>query len=180
MNPTPSSERSVRSIRVDEGLIHEVSVRFDGKIDPSAYCSAATQTRVLLAEDSAAISRLTKMLLESFNTEVEIAESGRIAVEKAMKSAYDVILMDMEMPDTDGFEATRLLRQRGYSGRIYAVTGRAAKDDVDRCLAVGCNKHFAKPISKETLSEIVSSIREEPLASTLRRGAREGTSSESR
>jgi CheY-like chemotaxis protein len=124
-------------------------------------------TLVVLVENSASTARLTKFLLKAFNAEVEIAETGSAAIEKAMKTAYDVILMDIELPDMDGCEVTRQLRQRGYSGLIVATSALTRKEDADRCIAAGCDKHVAKPLSKETLWEILSSLSEEPSVSAF-------------
>lgn len=157
---------AVVSCRYAEGSIHDVSVRFDREIDPSVYCSAAMHTRVLLVEDDAAMARLTKFLLEALNAEVEIATNGRVAVEKATQMAYDAILMDMELPELDGFEAARQIRQHGYSGLIVATTGLSRAEDAQRCIAAGCNRHVPKPLSRDALSEILQSLREEPLVST--------------
>ena len=157
----------VVSCRYLEGSIHEVSVRFDRAIDPSVYCAAAMHTRVLLVEDDVATARLTKFLLEALKAEVEIAENGSIAVEKAMGTPYDLVLMDIELPEMDGFEATRQLRQRGYSGLIVAATALTRPEEVDRCIAAGCNKYLPKPLERATLSEILQSLRGEPLVSTF-------------
>jgi len=146
--------------------IHEVHVRFDGQVDPSVYSSAVVHSRVLLAEDDQATARLSTLHLEQLNAVVDHAENGQIAVDKAMKNAYDVILMDMVMPVMDGFEAVRELRNHGYTSTIVAVTALTRDDDNQRCLDAGCDKYIAKPFRRQQLGDLLQSLREEPLISS--------------
>ncbi len=102
--------------------------------------------KILLAEDNFDNQELIKITLSRAGAKVAIAENGRIAVEKALNESFDVILMDLNMPDMDGYEATRLLRSRGYDRPILALTANVMSDDRERCLAAGCNDHLGKPI----------------------------------
>lgn len=158
---------SVLSCRYIEANIHEVSLQFDRRIDPSIYCTAAVHSRVLLVEDDPAVARLVTFYLKQMNAGVELAENGRIAVEKAMRSAFDLILMDMEMPVMDGFAAVRQLRAKGYTGTIIAATALTQSGDTQRCLDAGCDRYIAKPHKPEVLAGILQSLRDEPLISTL-------------
>ncbi len=104
------------------GNIHEVHVTFAQTVEPSEYCRDAIHPRVLLVDDDASVVRIAKVLLEKRNAHVDLAEDGVVAIEKAMASIYDLVLMDLEMPRTDGLSATKELRRQGYSGIIVAVT----------------------------------------------------------
>jgi len=106
---------------------------------------------ILLAEDGPDNRELIRTLLQSAGAQVEAVENGREAVEAAAAKKYDVILMDMNMPVMDGYEATRILRDRGYDRPILALTANAMASDVEQCLAAGCNRHIAKPIDRERL-----------------------------
>ena len=102
--------------------------------------------RILVAEDSIDNQELIGIMLSKAGAKVVFAENGRIAVDKAESEFFDVILMDLNMPEMDGYEATRLLRSRGYDRPILALTANVMSDDKERCLAAGCNDHLGKPI----------------------------------
>jgi len=112
--------------------------------------------RVLLAEDGRDNQRLITLVLERVGAEVVLAENGRIACDKALDAQragkpFDVILMDMQMPELDGWSATALLRSVHYDGAIVALTANAMEGDRDRCLAAGCDEFASKPIEKPKL-----------------------------
>ncbi len=112
--------------------------------------------RVLLAEDGPDNQELIRLLLSSAGAEVEIAENGRIAVGKAKAQSFDVILMDMNMPEMDGYAATRILRDSGLHGPILALTANAMSSDRELSLDAGCNDHLTKPIDRAQLIETVA------------------------
>jgi CheY-like chemotaxis protein len=117
--------------------------------------------RVLLAEDVPDTSVVIRQILQKMNLEVEIAEDGRLACEMAEKSQaegkpFDLILMDIQMPKMNGYEATRWLRQHGWKGPIVALTAHALVGDREKCLAAGCDDYIVKPITAKGLRDVLT------------------------
>jgi signal transduction histidine kinase/DNA-binding response OmpR family regulator len=109
---------------------------------------------VLLVEDNHLNQKLMTVLLDKLGCVVEIANNGREAVERTASHTYDVVLMDLQMPVMDGFEATEIIRrQNGSPVPIVALTARAFKDDEEQCRAVGMNDFLTKPIDARALRE---------------------------
>ncbi len=116
--------------------------------------------RILIAEDDTGIQRLLAFVLRRAGAEVELASDGRHAVDKAQAAMregnpFDAILMDMQMPVMDGYEATRLLRKAGYTHPIIALTAHALEEDRQNCLDAGCDVFVTKPVKKSLLLSIL-------------------------
>jgi PAS domain S-box-containing protein len=106
---------------------------------------------VLIVDDGETNRQLVSVYLKKANVTFEQAENGRIAVEKVNSGQFDVVLMDMHMPEMDGFEATRTLRQQGHQLPIIALTANAMVQDKKDCLKAGCSGFLSKPINRERL-----------------------------
>ncbi|MDH5445052.1 MAG: response regulator [Gammaproteobacteria bacterium] len=106
---------------------------------------------VLLVEDTPEIQMLVAAILRKTGLEVETANDGQEALEKAKEKTYSLILMDIQMPVMDGFTAVQMLRANDYTHPIVALTANAMKEDEERCLAAGCDGFLAKPVQREQL-----------------------------
>jgi len=116
--------------------------------------------RVLVAEDNGVSALVVEAMLERFGVEVEVVGDGAQAVDRWERSQPDLVLMDCQMPELDGFAATRVIREReALTGRrpvpIVALTANAFESDRERCFAAGMDEHLAKPFREEELVEVL-------------------------
>ena len=123
--------------------------------------------RLLLAEDSQINRSLLKIILERVGLKVDLAADGRQAVEMACAQEYDLIFMDVQMPLLGGLEAVRLLREKGLSTPVIALTAHTTNLDQKRCLEAGCDGFLSKLLNQGTLLATVQQYvgREIPVAS---------------
>lgn len=119
---------------------------------------------VLVVEDIALNQLLMKTLLDDFGFEREIAANGKIAIEKLLCKSYDVVLMDLQMPEMNGFEATEYIRNTlNLTIPIIALTADVTTADLAKCTAVGMNDYIAKPVDERLLyKKIVSLVKKTP------------------
>ncbi len=118
--------------------------------------------RILLCEDGPDNQRLIAFLLKKAGADVTVADNGQIGLDKALAARdagkpFDVILMDMQMPVLDGYDATRHLRAAGYRNPIIALTAHAMVHDRQKCLDAGCNDYAPKPIDRAKLLTLIAS-----------------------
>jgi signal transduction histidine kinase/DNA-binding response OmpR family regulator len=111
---------------------------------------------ILVAEDCKNNQALIKLLLERTGLKITIAEDGVQAVEQAKKRSFDIIFMDIQMPNMNGYDATKILRKEGLRTPIIALTAHAIKGDDEKCITAGCDGYLPKPINRTELYDIVS------------------------
>ncbi|HEY3336359.1 MAG TPA: response regulator [Candidatus Limnocylindrales bacterium] len=124
-----------------------------------AETAARNPLRILLAEDNAVNQKLALRLLERMGYRADVVEDGRAAIEAVIGGAYDVVLMDVQMPEVDGLEATRRIRARlpDRALRIVAMTANAMEGDREACLAAGMDDYVSKPIRPDELAAALAS-----------------------
>jgi PAS domain S-box-containing protein len=163
------------TLRSTPGVGSRFTVRIDpGELDDATFVTTAPTSRrdeeplrlwappaqmtgrVLLAEDGLDSQRLIVHMLQGVGLDVDVADNGRIAcaMEREARQTgrpYDLVLMDMQMPIMDGFDATRQLRASGFERPIIALTAHAMPGDRERCLQAGCDEYLPKPIDRAQL-----------------------------
>ncbi|MBS1824616.1 MAG: response regulator [Acidobacteria bacterium] len=117
--------------------------------------------RILLVEDNAVNQKLGAAMLEKFGARVDVAANGKEAVQMAEKLPYDVIFMDCQMPEMDGYEATSEIRRREVGRRrtpIFAMTAHAFRGDKERCIASGMDDYIPKPVNVDDIRNLLFAI----------------------
>jgi len=120
------------------------SVKFTGKI------------KILVVEDDSVNQKTILAMLKKVGLEADVANDGNEAVQKVTDGHFDLVLMDMHMPNMNGYEATKALRKKGLTIPIVALTASVMKSDADRCLAAGCDHYLPKPIDRKKLFETLA------------------------
>ena len=128
---------------------------------PAAH-RGAVSGRVLIAEDNPVNQLLMVRLLERSGHQVVVAGNGRAALAAISQQSFDLVLMDVQMPELDGLEATRLLRQSeratGKYLPVIAMTAHAMQGDREKCLSAGMTAYVAKPIRPEELFKTIEQV----------------------
>jgi CheY-like chemotaxis protein len=107
--------------------------------------------RILVVDDSPDNQILIKKILKLAGAAVETAGNGREGVQKALAGEFDVILMDLQMPEMDGYEAVKVLRSQGFNKPVIALTAHAMKEERIHSLQSGFNNHLTKPVDNVEL-----------------------------
>ena len=145
--------------KLDEGTTFSFTLSFQKTDETDTIATemveldtAVKHLKVLVVEDIPLNQLLMKMLLDDFGFERDIASNGKIAIEKLKEKQFDIILMDLQMPEMNGFEATEYIRNTLHSQiPIIALTADVTTVDLAKCKAVGMNDYIAKPVDEKLL-----------------------------
>jgi PAS domain S-box-containing protein len=157
---------------IGKGSTFEFKLQFDTNISQQVIpnksnendrkCQSATKLKdikILVAEDVLLNQLLIKIVLGNFNFDVEIADNGKIAIDKIKTNQYDLILMDLHMPEMNGFETTNYIRKEMKSQiPIIALTADVTQSDIDKCMVIGMNDYISKPIDEGLLYEKIVNV----------------------
>jgi len=158
--------------KVGEGSVFTFNIKFKKNLNPDTEKKKVQETQepeflqelhILLVEDNTLNQILAKKVLNDWHWKVDVADNGLMAVEKIKNNHYDVVLMDIQMPEMDGYEATRRVRKTFDEPRchvpIIAMTAHALAGEAEKCLNVGMDDYISKPFDKKMLySKIISAI----------------------
>jgi CheY-like chemotaxis protein len=126
------------------------------EIIPHAIVSAHYPLKVLVAEDNVLNQKLIQRIMGHLGYQIDIVENGREAIQKSANQNYDIIMMDVQMPDLNGIEATRSIRERdGHQPIIIAMTAGASTEDQEACIQAGMNDYITNPISQIKIRQLI-------------------------
>jgi two-component system CheB/CheR fusion protein len=157
---------------IDKGSTFSFSLRFkktEAEAEPETELPDLDpenkNIKVLVVEDIALNQLLMKTLLDDLGFERDIAANGKIAIEKLQEKTYDIILMDLQMPEMNGFEATAYIRNKINSNiPIIALTADVTTVDLEKCKAIGMNDYIAKPVDERLLYSKIVALVKKPLS----------------
>ncbi len=154
--------KPVRTAQLQSALreaIGGAAVSAPAKVPARPRAVPALSVRVLVAEDNPVNQKVASRMLQALGCRVELAADGREAVERVARVAYDLVFMDCQMPEMDGLDATRAIRQSESGGHripIVAMTAHVLSGDRERCLAAGMDDYLGKPVAREELERVLA------------------------
>ncbi|MCF7955284.1 MAG: PAS domain S-box protein [Phycisphaerae bacterium] len=153
---------SVFSLLIPAGSISESLVKLssneqveDETVMPESTHDIQFSGKIVVAEDDKGCQVLIGKLLKKLGFDIVFADNGKEVVEKILQESFDLILMDIQMPYMTGFEATKVLREKGVRTPIVALTAHAMEGDREKCLEAGCDDYLSKPIETDELRRVL-------------------------
>ncbi|HEY1039177.1 MAG TPA: PAS domain-containing protein [Bacteroidia bacterium] len=143
-------------------VLHKKTITINQAGENIPLIEPTKKLNILLAEDVLLNQRLVMKIMEKWHHHLDIAENGKIAIEKVLANNYDIILMDIQMPEMDGYEATSIIRgfadKRINSIPIVALTAHASSAEAEKCISLGMNSYIAKPFSQQKLQQVIAQL----------------------
>jgi CheY-like chemotaxis protein len=145
------------------GSLYEVAVLFDKPIDIALFARGAVEIKILLVDEDAAMHRIVQRLLSSLNATIVAVPSPQDAIAHIKSTHFDMVLMNA----TAASDAPGVLREQGLARPIIAMTTNNDDATREQCLSAGFNAFVTKPFTRETIEELVLSVKQEPVVSSL-------------
>lgn len=145
--------KKIEKVHEEGTMLRELHLNCPSSI---SYELKGAGVKVLIVEDNQVNQLLAKKILERYCFETETAENGKIALDKLKRDHFDIVLMDLQMPEMDGYEASRRIREPGSGWSevpIIAMTAHTVSGDRERCMAIGINEYISKPYKAAELYE---------------------------
>ncbi|MEK6556494.1 MAG: response regulator, partial [Bdellovibrionota bacterium] len=155
--PSAEGEGCNFILQIETGLVDEttfvdkLAVEYISPVKKGAQSTALNGVKVLLVEDSVDNQVLVSRFLTREGAIVDLASNGVEGVQKAMGGDHNLVLMDIQMPELDGYGAISQLRQKGFTKPIIALTAHGMVEDRQKCLAIGLTDHLTKPVNRKAL-----------------------------
>ena len=147
------------TIKYRKGTEQQLSPQPTETGKPMKDSTRARPLQILLAEDNKMNQSLVKYVLSKYGIETDVAGDGETATEKMKIKKYDLVLMDIQMPLMDGYEATKIIREELHSDvPIIALTAHAMNDEKERCFNLGMNDYISKPFDPAELYQKISAL----------------------
>lgn len=143
-------------VDIDKASMMTEFNRDKNKIKGSENISEQFTGKVLVVEDDSVSQKTILAILDKLGLETELVNNGKDAVQKASREVFDLILMDMHMPNMNGYEATKTLRKNGLTMPVIALTASVMKNDLEKCLIAGCDRYLSKPVDRRKLLGILA------------------------
>ncbi len=131
---------------------------------PSQLNQLRKEINILVAEDNMINQKVAKTIFKNIGFEIQIATNGIEAIDMVMNNNYDIVFMDMMMPEKDGVQATKDLRKKGYRGPIIAMTANASKESKNKAISSGMDGYITKPTKLDAIKKILIKYFSEPVA----------------
>ncbi|MHC4742894.1 MAG: ATP-binding protein [Planctomycetota bacterium] len=138
-----------------EGFLDRYNLADALKREPDKSAEAVFFGKVLVAEDSVTNQKLIELLLKRLGLKVTMVEDGLQALEAVRTHDFDMIFMDMQMPNMNGYEATKAMRSEGIATPVIALTANVMKGDDIKCFAAGCDEFIGKPLDRKKMLEVI-------------------------
>lgn len=149
------------------GNLYEVGVRFDAPVDLPVFVRNAIEKRMLVADADPNMHGVMSHFLAALQSQVTTVTTGPQALQAATEQRFDIIFLEVDLPEMDGAAVAQNLREHGHLLPIVAMTTRTDEETAKRCVAAGFSATLIKPLSRQRVEEVVTSLQQDPIVSAL-------------